>query len=234
MSHWRRTVGGPRRRGRRSARGPWRSIERAATLIGREVPTGALLEWGPGGGANLSACAGCFRRLYGVDISGKNLDECARVLAEHDPAPDFRPVLIGDDPTVVSDAINEPIDVFVSTAVFQHFPSREYGVEVLRVVAGLLAPGGLGCVQIRYDNGREKYQQKHEDYFARHTDLHLLPAGHVLEHDRERRAATAGHLWGEQQGELREVQLRGAVAARAYRPATLTRAEGERSYAGSR
>ena len=60
-------------------------------------------------------------------------------------------------------------------AVFQHFPSREYGGEVLRVVAGLLAPGGLGCVQIRYDNGREKYQQKHEDYFARHLTFTSYP-----------------------------------------------------------
>ena len=76
---------------------------------------------------------------------------------------------------MVSNEINEPIDVFVSTAVFQHFPSREYGGEVLRVVAGLLAPGGLGCVQIRFDNGREKYQQKHEDYFARHLTFTSYP-----------------------------------------------------------
>ncbi len=57
----------------------------------------------------------------------------------------------------------------MSTAVFQHFPTREYGGEVLRVVADLLAPGALGFVQIRYDDGTPKYLQKHEDYFARHV-----------------------------------------------------------------
>lgn len=151
------------------------TIRRAATIAGRDIPTGALLEWGPGGGANLSACAGQYQRLYGADISSKNLAECARVLAEHDPTPDFRPILVEDDPTAVARAVDEPIEVFVSTAVFQHFPSREYGCEVLRIVAGLLAPGGLGCVQIRYDNGREKYQQKHEDYFARHVTFTSYP-----------------------------------------------------------
>lgn len=83
-----------------------------------------LLEWGPGGGANLLAFAGSSRRLYGADISTKNLAECASVLAELDPSPEFRPILVGDDPTTVADAFDEPIDVFVSTAVFQHFPMR--------------------------------------------------------------------------------------------------------------
>lgn len=175
MSHWRSHGRWAEETWAAIGAGTMEFIERAVTLTGRDLPTGALLEWGPGGGANLSAGAGHFRRLYGVDISSKNLDECARVLAEHDPAPDFRAVLIGDDPTAATTAINEPIEVFVSTAVFQHFPSREYGFEVLRVVADLLAPGGLGYVQIRYDNGKAKYQQKHEDYFTRHTNFTSYP-----------------------------------------------------------
>ena len=151
------------------------SIRRAARALGRDVPTGPLLEWGPGGGANLVACAGVSQLLYGADISMTNLQECARVLAELDPSPEFRPILVGEDPASVIDAIDQPIELFVSTAVFQHFPTREYGGDVLRVVTKLLAPGALGCVQIRYDNGRTKYQQKHDDYFTRHVTFTSYP-----------------------------------------------------------
>ena len=145
------------------------SLRRAARTLSREVPTGPLLEWGPGGGSNLVGCAALSARLYGADISMKNLTECARVLAELDPSPEFRPILVGDDPASVATAIDEPIHLFVSTAVFQHFPTREYGGEVLRAVADVLAPGALGCVQIRYDDGTPKYLPKQDDYFAKHV-----------------------------------------------------------------
>jgi cyclopropane fatty-acyl-phospholipid synthase-like methyltransferase len=151
------------------------SIHRAAKTVGRDIPTGPLLEWGPGGGANLVAFAGTSQRLYGADISTKNLAECARVLAELDHSPEFRPILVGDDPTTVVKAIEEPIDVFVSTAVFQHFPTREYGSEVLRAVTNVLTPGALGCVQIRYDDGTPKYLQKQDDYFGRHVAFTSYP-----------------------------------------------------------
>ena len=121
------------------------------------------------------AFAGTSQRLYGADISTKNLAECARVLAELDPSPEFQPILVGDDPTTVAKVIEEPIDVFVSTAVFQHFPTREYGGEVLRAVADVLAPGALGCVQIRYDDGTPRYLQKQDDYFARHVTFTSYP-----------------------------------------------------------
>jgi cyclopropane fatty-acyl-phospholipid synthase-like methyltransferase len=151
------------------------AIHRAAKALGREIPTGPLLEWGPGGGANLAAFAGISQRLYGADISMKNLAECARMLAEFDPPPEFRPILVGEDPNTVTDAIDEPIDVFVSTAVFQHFPTREYGSEVLRAVTNVLTPGALGCVQIRYDDGTPKYLQKQDDYFGRHVAFTSYP-----------------------------------------------------------
>ena len=76
----------------------------------------------------------------------------------------------------MADAIDEPIDLFVSTAVFQHFPTREYGADVLRAVADVLAPGALGCVQIRYDDGTPKYLQKQDSYyFARHVTFTSYP-----------------------------------------------------------
>lgn len=46
---------------------------------------------------------------------------------------------------------------------------------MLRSVAGVLAPGGLGCVQIRYDDGTPKYLQKQDNYFARHVTFTSYP-----------------------------------------------------------
>jgi Methyltransferase domain len=175
MSHWRGHGRWPDDKWLAIGAATLHSIQRAARTLGRDVPKGPLLEWGPGGGSNLVACAGISQRLYGADISTKNLAECARVLAELDSSPEFRPILVGDHPTTVTDAIDEPIDLFVSTAVFQHFPTREYGGEVLRAVAGALAPGALGCVQIRYDDGTPKYLQKEADYFARHVTFTSYP-----------------------------------------------------------
>lgn len=175
MSHWRGHGRWTDDKWASIGAGTLRSIYRAATALGRDVPTGPLLEWGPGGGANLVACAGISQRLYGADISTSNLAECARVLADLDYPPEFRPILVGEDPTSVVDAIDEPIEVFVSTAVFQHFPTREYGGEVLRAVADVLAPAGIGCVQIRYDDGTPKYLQKHDDYFGRHVTFTSYP-----------------------------------------------------------
>jgi SAM-dependent methyltransferase len=147
----------------------------AAAMLGRDVPRGPLLEWGPGGGTNLVAFAGIASRIYGADLSPSNLAECARVLEEQDRAPAFRPILVGDDPTAVAAEVDEPLELFISTAVFQHFPSRDYGAVVLQTVASLLAPGAIGCVQIRYDDGTPKYVQKHDDYRSRHITFTSYP-----------------------------------------------------------
>lgn len=127
-----------------------------------------LLEWGPGGGANLHALADRVGTMYGVDISVKNLEETGRVLAEI-PRSAFVPVLLDGDPGTVIASIDQPVDLFVSTAVFQHFPSREYGAEVLRTMREVMAPEGLGYVQIRYDDGTERYRPKSvTEYRERH------------------------------------------------------------------
>jgi hypothetical protein len=127
-----------------------------------------LLEWGPGGGANLHALAGRVGTMYGVDISAKNLEETTRVLGEI-PHHGFVPVLLDGDPDTVVAAIDRPVDLFLSTAVFQHFPSPEYGAEVLRAVREVMAPGGLGYIQIRYDDGTERYRPKSvAEYRKRH------------------------------------------------------------------
>lgn len=151
------------------------SVRAAAQQLGRELPTGPMLEWGPGGGSNLHAFARTSSKLFGVDIARNNLDEAGRVLAELDRPPVFVPLVVGSDPTVIADVVADPIDVFVSTAVFQHFPSREYGAEVLRTVVRMLSPQALGLIQIRYDNGAARYAQKQADYKRQHITFTSYP-----------------------------------------------------------
>ena len=171
QSHW-RGVG-------RWDEGAWTDLGRATTQRLEELHHAAhrgwstatppvLLEWGPGGGANLYALADRVGIMYGVDISAKNLDETARVLSEK-PGTEFIPVLLDGEPSTVVAAIDRPVDLFVSTAVFQHFPSPEYGAEVLRAVRQVMAEGGLGYVQVRFDDGTERYRSKTlTEYRERH------------------------------------------------------------------
>lgn len=128
----------------------------------------AMLEWGPGGGSNLHRFAPHASVMYGVDISAKNLEEASRVVAEQEGAR-FVPVLLDGEPESIRDEIQDPIDLFISTAVFQHFPSQEYGAKVLETVHDIMAPSGLAYVQIRLDNGNPKYVPKRiSDYKKRH------------------------------------------------------------------
>lgn len=127
-----------------------------------------ILEWGPGGGSNLNALADVVRTMFAVDISSKNLDEARRVVPETS-CDDYRPVLLTGQPDQIVRWIEKPIDLVISTAVFQHFPSKAYAVEVLSVIASVLAPDGLGYVQIRYDDGNPKYAPKPlQDYRQHH------------------------------------------------------------------
>lgn len=133
----------------------------------REDPP-VVIEWGPGGGTNLYALAPYARHLYGVDISRSNLDETQRVLKERSGAP-FTPALLQDRPEEALDHVEHAVDVVVSTATFQHFPSQQYGADVLRILGELCAPGAIGLLQIRFDNGNPRYAPKRvEEYAERH------------------------------------------------------------------
>lgn len=115
------------------------------------------LEWGPGGGSNLLAMRRHCRAYFGVDIAASNLAECGRMIAEEGFGDLLRPVLLTAEPDTIAETVTEKLDLFISTAVFQHFPSKSYGGDVLKAVAGLCKPGAIGVVQIRYDNGNEKF-----------------------------------------------------------------------------
>jgi hypothetical protein len=135
-----------------------------------------LLEWGPGGGANLHAVADRASTMYGVDISAKNLEETERVLAEV-AGSQFVPILLDGEPSTVVGSIDRPVDLFFSTAVFQHFPSQEYGGQVLRTMRQVMAPGGLGYVQIRFDDGTERYRPKS---LAEYRERHITATSYSL------------------------------------------------------
>lgn len=169
QSHWRGEGRWEDEKWEAIGQGTRRHLGAAYRLRGRDVrppESPVVLEWGPGGGSNLYAWGDEASELWGVDISATNLKEAGRVLAEK-PAR-FHPVVIEGDPTVVADLVTSPVDVFISTAVFQHFPSKEYGVEVLRTVGRLMAPNGVGVIQIRYDDGTPKYRPKSIDEYRQY------------------------------------------------------------------
>jgi SAM-dependent methyltransferase len=165
MSHW-------RGQGRWADDAAWRSIGQAHLATVRTMmraaqcttPIDRMLEWGPGGGANAVAFAELAGQMIGVDISGPNLDECARQLIASGYGY-FQPVHIpADQPENVLNEVTEPIDLFLCTAVFQHMPSQAYGCRVLELAHQLLRPGGLALVQIRYDDGSDHVRCKTGPY----------------------------------------------------------------------
>lgn len=165
LSHW-------RGRGRWADDNTWAGMGKRhlqmfqdlRTLARHPQPVRSMIEWGPGGGANAVVFAREIETFYGVDVSTANLAECGRQLAA-DGYDGWRPVEIdATRPRGALDAITHPVDFFLSTAVFQHFPGKEYGVEVTRIAHDLLAPGGLGLIQIRYDDGSETLRPKDRDY----------------------------------------------------------------------
>lgn len=168
LSHWRGV-------GKYQDDNRWLSIGRktVATLDGMSRFSGRpwhvngapfrVLEWGPGGGANAHALGRLADAYYGVDISASNLQEAGRML-EAEKVTSFRPIHLGDDIKLVRASIDQPIDLFLSTAVFQHFPSKEYGIAVLEEIRAVCRDNALGFIQIRYEDGRFKGATSMHDY----------------------------------------------------------------------
>ena len=123
------------------------------------------LDWGCGGGANMSAMCRNFRHVFGVDISRPTLDECKRQL-NCCGCSNYEMVFAdAAHPKQVLDEVGRhAVDLFFSVAVFQHFPSKAYTKEVLGAAAALMRTGAHGFVQVRYFDGSEKMRQKDGDY----------------------------------------------------------------------
>jgi hypothetical protein len=137
----------------------------APSVLAEGFHSKTALDWGCGGGANMSAQCLHFGRVIGVDISQPTLAECARQLSRCG---------FSNFETVFADAAHPQrvlggvgrgaVDFFFSVAVFQHFPSKAYTRDVLEAAAGLMRTGGHGLVQVRYFDGSEKLRQKDGDY----------------------------------------------------------------------
>ncbi len=125
----------------------------------------SMIEWGPGGGANLIWFSKELNKIYGIDISSPNLDECERQLMENEYF-GFNKVLIpANSPEDCVDLIKPDVDFFLSTAVYQHFPSKEYGIKVTKLAYKLLSNQSIALIQIRYDDGSNRFAPKTRDYY---------------------------------------------------------------------
>lgn len=97
-----------------------------------------VLEWGCGGGMNAVAFAD--REYSCVDVSTANMIEARK---QYEAAGGTK----WTTRRITADGPN--IDLFLSTATFQHFPSRRHGIRVLRAAYRIVRPAGLGLIQIR-------------------------------------------------------------------------------------
>lgn len=166
LSHW---LG----EGRWSDQGAWTHIgqlhfemfESLCLLANRERPVRSMVEWGPGGGANAVRFCAEAAGLYGVDISAPNLAECRRQL-EIRGFDGFQPILIDTMcPEQCLQFVKSPVEFFLSTAVYQHFPSKQYGIRVTELACELLADDGVALIQIRYHDGSKRFAPKNRDYW---------------------------------------------------------------------
>ena len=140
-------------------------FERLCLVTGTRRPVRRIVEWGSGGGANAIHFIREAEEFCGVEISDASLKECQRVLSAAGYQ-GFVPVLIrADAPEQALTSAGTGFDFFLSTYVFETLPTRSYGERVLRVALGLLRPGGLALVQIRYDDGSSRGAQQKLDYF---------------------------------------------------------------------
>lgn len=82
----------------------------------------------------------------------------------------FAPILLSGDPAEIVTKVPGRVDLLISTAVFQHFPSKSYGLEVLKAMRELSHQGTIGLIQIRFDNGNSRFAsiESLEEYSEKH------------------------------------------------------------------
>ncbi len=139
-------------------------LNNLSNYLQRKQKIWTVLEWGPGGGANAAVLCNNAEKYYGVDISEYNLKQCELEL-KNNGYENFVPIKIDvDKPQSCLDYLDQKVDIFLCTAVYQHFPSKEYGIRVTELVKEILVDNGLALIQIRYDNEKYKYRPKYTRY----------------------------------------------------------------------
>ena len=128
-------------------------FEQAAEWAGLSRPLDRIVEWGCGGGMNAVPFACAASEYYGIDVNAESLREAARQV-EFEPGGNFIPVEIdARNPEAASAQIPGSCDLFLSTYVFEVFPSAAYGLRVMQIAHDLLRPGGVAIVHVRYHKG---------------------------------------------------------------------------------
>jgi len=150
MSHWRGEGGWTKVRWK--AHGEkhvemWKRFSEQEREVVMPFESMTMVEWGVGGGANVAAFAPYCKRIYGIDVSVRNLSESLDRMP--DGSGKYTTMLISSKRSEFQTGLSD-IDFFLSTMTFQHFPSKEYGVRVVKVAHDLLKPGGWALIQIRY------------------------------------------------------------------------------------
>lgn len=115
-----------------------------------EQASSKWVEWGCGGGANVArlrkiAC------VWGVDLCNLTLEVCSVDSGDCTAHTDgkFVPMLADfSNPEAICDSIHG-FDGFLSTATFQHFPSKAYTERIVSMIRKMLRPCGYVMIQIR-------------------------------------------------------------------------------------
>ncbi len=139
-------------------------IQNYSSVLNLKFPVKKIVEWGCGGGANAVHFAPLTEKFVGIDITTESLAECGTQIADCG-FNNFQSVLI--DATNPESILNEQIDnvdLFISTYVFEQFPSPEYGLKVLRLANKMLRNEGIAFIHIRYNDDRKSLKSKHYGY----------------------------------------------------------------------
>ncbi|MGH9696262.1 MAG: class I SAM-dependent methyltransferase [Bryobacteraceae bacterium] len=138
--------------------------QRFCCMLGVTKSPGRIIEWGCGGGANAVHFAPLAESYVGIDVALPCLQECAKQLVAAGFR-NFKPVLIDvSTPETALTQITEKCDLFLSTYVFEVFPTPEYGMQVLRIARKLLNDAGMAIVQVRYSRDSWSSQPKRFSY----------------------------------------------------------------------
>lgn len=144
----------------------------------KEISQYQALEWGQGGGANMRLLCTYFDQAWGVDISAQNLDECEKQMKALN-LNNFNKVLFdSENPELVQKHIPpKSLGFILCTAVFQHFPSIEYGKKVLKVMKSLMQDRAYALIQIRFDDGSAETRPNEKQYFKNVLTFTSHPKG---------------------------------------------------------
>jgi len=123
------------------------------------------IEYGCGPGRNLVRWSSRFRRIDGVDISGRNLEN-ARTFVSGQLAADKTPSLYLTEGMDCGEAPEEYYDFAFSTICLQHICVYDVRFAILKSLYGCLKPGGRVSVQMGFGSPSPGTVPYEANYYA--------------------------------------------------------------------